>query len=283
MQSGSGLGVHHARETVEKSGGRLSIQSQVGAGTQITLTLPRVETPKWFVEKISVPRGATVASVDDDQTIHQIWAGRLSSAGAMAADVQHLTFSSLEQFESWAIQSVPNRSIFLVDFEFLAQSGNGLDTIERTGISSKAILVTSRYEEPHVRARADAMGVRILPKTLAPFVPLAVEKSLERFAAVLIDDDNLVHMTWQMAAKEKGVEILCFASLDGFWARATEIDRSTPVYIDVSLADGVRGENVAGEVLARGFTNVSLATGHSPNSITPPPGVRGVVGKDPKF
>ena len=39
--SGSGLGLHHARETVEKIGGRMRIQSKLGEGTSVSLEIPR--------------------------------------------------------------------------------------------------------------------------------------------------------------------------------------------------------------------------------------------------
>lgn len=42
-ESGSGLGVFHAKEVVEQMSGRLLIQSKVGVGTMITLTFPRVQ------------------------------------------------------------------------------------------------------------------------------------------------------------------------------------------------------------------------------------------------
>jgi hypothetical protein len=171
-QSGSGIGVYHARETVENAGGKFSIQSQVGIGTMITLTMPRVATPSWFVEKILIPTQATVVSIDDDQTIHQIWSERLSSTGATNAGVHHLRFSSIEKFETWLVGHPNTVALFLVDFEFLGQAGNGLDLIEHTAIAPRAILVTSRYEESRVRSHAEALGVRILPKTLALFVPL---------------------------------------------------------------------------------------------------------------
>lgn len=40
QQSGNGLGIYHAIKTVNSLGGKFSIQSQIGKGTLITLTLP---------------------------------------------------------------------------------------------------------------------------------------------------------------------------------------------------------------------------------------------------
>jgi FixJ family two-component response regulator len=314
-QSGSGLGVYHARETVENAGGKFAIQSQLGAGTMVTLTLPRAAAPRWFVEKILVPAGTSLVSVDDDQTIHQIWAGRLSSAGE-AANVQHLSFSSIEHFEDWATDQPSKAAIFLVDYEFLGQKGTGIDLIERTGIADRAILVTSRYEEPHVRARADALGLRILPKAQASLVPLIVEKPREKFSAVLIDDDSLinqpimtnssladapsvrfeakirydlclidddqvlVHAVWASVASSKGLKIKLFASPQAFHAEADKIDRQTPIYVDVSLGNGVSGIDVAEEIHKLGFEDINLATGYQADSMIVPSFIRRVVGKD---
>lgn len=41
-ESGSGLGLFHARETAENAGGTLSIQSQPGLGTMVSMTIPRL-------------------------------------------------------------------------------------------------------------------------------------------------------------------------------------------------------------------------------------------------
>jgi signal transduction histidine kinase len=281
-QSGSGLGVYHARETIEKQGGSFTITSTVELGTKITLSLPKSETPSWFLEKIIFPFGVRLVSADDDQTIHQIWAGRFVSVGATNNKIDHLKFSDLVHFESWVNEHRDINCKFLVDYEFLGQTGNGLDTIERLNISDRAILVTSRFEEPQIRAKAQNLKLKILPKNLAPFVPIEFQKPTEKLDAIVIDDDkNLIHAIWKMAAAEKAKRVKCFSLPEDFWLEAEGFDPATPIYVDVNLADGVRGDEVAREILARGFNRVFLATGYSSDDITPPPGLCGVVGKDP--
>ena len=283
QSSGSGLGVYHARQTAEAAGGSFAIQSQLGFGTTITLSLPRAETPKWFVDKIHLPIETTVVSADDDQTIHQIWSGRLSSFGSEVSGIKHLAFSSCEQFENWVSANQDQTAAFFVDYEFLGQTRNGLDVIERTGIGAKAILVTSRYEEPHLRLRASSLGVRILPKSLAPFVPIEIEKKSVKYHAVLIDDDELVRMTWRMAANEQGKDLVCFSDPSEFFAVAAKINPSTPIYVDVSLGNGVRGEDVAQRASELGFTEIRLATGYEASALQVPPCVQSVISKDPVF
>ena len=283
-QSGFGLGVYHAQRTIESAGGHFTVTSQVGIGTVVTMRLPKATTPDWFLEKLEIQPNSFLVSADDDHTIHQIWDGRLSSVDARSSGIEHLTFSSLEQFENWLLENSTSVSSFLVDYEFLGQIGTGLDVIERTGINRKAILVTSRYDEPYVRDRAELLGVKVLPKALAPFVPLSIGKSLLKFDAVLIDDDvELIHTMWKMAAQEQGKQILCFSRVEDFYKRAVELDKSTPLYIDVNLGAGIRGETVAAGAVSMGFTNVVLATGYENDSVSMPIGVHRVIGKDPVF
>jgi signal transduction histidine kinase len=281
--SGSGLGVFHARETVERAGGRFLIESTVNVGTKVTISLPKIATPGWFVEKITLPESSVVVSADDDQTIHQIWSGRLNSASRQTDNLRHLNFTSLEQFSLWARANKDDVTQFFVDCEFLGQNANGLDVIGQLDIASKSILVTSRYEEPQIRSRAEAMGVKIIPKGLVPYVPLEIEKSRVKYDAVILDDDRIVSMTWQMSAREHGRSLLCFSTPNEFKASANGIAFNTPLYIDVSLSSGVRGEAVAVEIAQLGFSDIYLATGFEAASIVKPDCVRGVLGKDPVF
>ena len=282
--SGSGLGLYHARKTVESSGGKLTIESQVGKGTTVTMTLPRARTPKWFVESLRLGEGLTVISVDDDQTIHQVWAERLQSVDATRLGIKHLAFSSLSHFEDFLKVKSAGESLFLVDYEFLGQDGTGLDVIERTGIRSNTVLVTSRFEETRVRLGAEKLGIRILPKVLAPVVPLSLKKELRKYDAVLIDDDvELIHASWKMAATEQGKSILCFSGADEFFEMAPEIHRASPLFIDLNLGDGQRGDVIVTKAFEMGFDDIALATGSWAENQRPPTGARRIIGKDPIF
>ncbi len=170
-QNGTGLGLHHARQTLARVGGEFSIHSREWVGTIVTLLLPCAEEPHWFARRIDVPQGAVVVSVDDDPSIHQIWAMRLSSAERSKS--QHIILYSKDSAMKWILGHRDLDCVYLIDFEFLGESGDGLDLIEEAGIAAQSILVTSRYEEPHVRSRSLALGVRLLPKSLAAFVPLS--------------------------------------------------------------------------------------------------------------
>jgi len=282
-ESGSGLGIYHAKEFAEKAGGHFQIESALGQGTSVTLALPKTKAPWWFLERLKIASNQTIVSLDDDQTIHQIWDGRIKSSVSSTTAIEFLSFSSSAPLEEWLGKNRDKKILFLVDYQFLQSDKNGLDVIEHLDIAKQSVLVTSRFDEPQVRERAKSLGVKILPKGLAPFVPFSIESPREKYAAVVIDDDNLIHDMWELAAKSMGHKIVCFTRPEGFFARAQEIDFSSPLFIDVNLADGVRGESVAEQAAALGFTEIALATGFPANTIQAPACVRRVVGKEPAF
>jgi hypothetical protein len=110
-----------------------------------------------------------------------------------------------------------------------------------------------------------------------------ISESKIRPDCVLIDDDFLVHLTWKTSAGQHNKDVLMFESAEGFFDVAASIDRGTPIYVDVNLQNGVRGEDVAREISAAGFDQVFLATGYSPEEVGTFPWVAGVVGKNPPF
>lgn len=106
---------------------------------------------------------------------------------------------------------------------------------------------------------------------------------LPKLDCVLIDDDMLVHMTWKMVAREKGLQVTAVSSREEFMGVCGSLDRSTPVYVDSNLGDGVKGEELAKELHDAGFSNIYLATGYAPETFNPMPWIKGVVGKEPPW
>lgn len=175
---GSGLGLSHAKTTVESWGGSLSISSNstqtrnIGnSGTTVTLNLPKQPAPSWFVPSLEVKRNLLVVVFDDDLSIHQVWKGRFESIGHHASVINFSNVQGLRDF--YRKDYLRHEDVlFLMDFEILNESITGLDLIEELGTAKDSILVTSRFEEPEVLSRCDALGVKLIPKPLAGFVPM---------------------------------------------------------------------------------------------------------------
>ena len=177
VNSGSGLGVFHAKSAIELAGGRFSILSQVGKGTKIVIELPKMLPPKWFVGKLVLSQNSLLISLDDDESIHQIWTKRLVDSGAQ--NVTHLIFQSCFEFEKWYLSEREsnegvNKMFFLIDFELVNQPLNGIELISKLGIAKQSILVTSRYDEATVRKKCDDLNLRIIPKAISGFMPIEI-------------------------------------------------------------------------------------------------------------
>ncbi len=311
---GKGLGLFHARETIEEWGGSMKLSSKVGRGTSIEIQLPKVSAPDWFLPKICIGSMTRVIVIDDDSSIHQIWTGRFKAPQFKTNEIVH--YSSAE-----AVLRVYDKTpeifgqdyLVLCDMELRGEEMSGLALLRHVKATDHAVLVTSRFEEPHVRSECKELGIKLIPKNLAGFVPIivnatmvqpqvgqidvcvtvAVEEKRERDNArlspventdvILIDDQDMIHKTWQMMAKIKKINLKSFHSADEFFSKCGTLDKNCKVFIDSNLADGVKGEVVAKEIYAKGFVRIYLATGTDRSEFPPMSWITDIVGKQPGF
>lgn len=94
----------------------------------------------------------------------------------MFSEIEVLNFSSTDEFVAWYNNSSLSNTerVFLVDFEFLKQRKTGLEIIKELDLADKAILVTSRFEDPEIQKDAISLNLKILPKNIAGYVPFEV-------------------------------------------------------------------------------------------------------------
>jgi len=100
--------------------------------------------------------------------------------------------------------------------------------------------------------------------------------------AILLDDDMLVHMNWKLAAKAAGVELKAYKIPEDLTAGAENLPKDTPVYIDSDLGNNIKGEDIAIELRKKGFTDITMATGHGADKFAHLPWLK-VTGKEPPF
>ena len=176
-ENGSGLGIFHAMETIKSFQGTMLIDSKAGDGTKISILLPRETEPAWFVPAIKLKANLTLIVFDDDQSIHQIWKGRLESV-PNGSQIQVRNFSDPAELRKFYGKNFTDldEALFLMDYEISGSSENGLDLIENLGIQKQSILVTSRYEEKNIRDRCEGLGVKLIPKSMSGFVPIEIAK-----------------------------------------------------------------------------------------------------------
>lgn len=80
---------------------------------------------------------------------------------------------------------------------------------------------------------------------------------------VLIDNDELVRLTWETKAKMAGVSLLSLNSPELLNQFLDKISKTqTKIYIDSELDNFVRGEFVAKSLYEKGYQHLFMATGH---------------------
>ena len=291
---GSGLGLFHARSAAESWGGSLAITSELGKGTTITIKLPRAEAPAGFVPVLILTPGRPVVVLDDDTTIHQIWQDRFDSARVNEHDIKTFHFSEPDKLRDW-VKADPVKAksaVCLFDYKLLGFKETGLSLAEELGLCGKTILVTSRYEEKCIIDECSRLKIRTIPKGLADFIPIQIEADKKQNTpsvpaspgslVVLIDDDTLVRMNWEMAAETVGIELKAFKDPAEFLSNPEAFPKDTAIYIDSELGENIKGENIAVDLREKGFTNICLATGHPPERFSHLPWLK-VIGKEPPW
>jgi len=168
---GTGLGLFHALETVRGWNGKLSFESVVGSGTTVTMTIPRVQSPAWALDVLKVKGSSNIIIIDDDSSVHTLLKSKIDK---LNANICVISLFSASDIISWYRDNVAKSEsdLFIFDYDLRGSNFNGLDLIEMFGTASGSILMTNRYEDSGVRERCVKLGIPILPKILAPVVPI---------------------------------------------------------------------------------------------------------------
>ncbi len=286
-EKGNGLGLFHAKKILKSWNGYLKIESTVGVGTTVIITIPKTRPPQWFIHKLTFKEKSTVVVIDDDTSIHQIWDGRFDSCGIKNSNVRIIHFSSPKEVTEWVEQNGSENCFFLVDFEFIGHKDtNGLKIVEGLDIANKAAIVTSRYEEEHIIKDCNRLKVSLLPKNMANYIPISFEKSTNIYndiKAVLIDDDTIVRLSWTSQAKKAGIKFQAFERPEEFMEKIDQYDKNVSIYIDSGLGNDVKGEDVAKILYEQGIRNIYLATGYEKDSFDEMPWIKDIIGKHPPF
>ncbi|MCB0417373.1 MAG: hypothetical protein H6617_04945 [Bdellovibrionaceae bacterium] len=265
-------------EKLECWGGKLELHREP-AYTRIWLSVPRAEPPKWFVPRLMLSEKTHVLCLDDDPSVHAIWDSRLQK-GSSNKQVHH--FGEGKDFAAKSLTLPRTDLLCLVDYELEGQEHNGLELILELGLEKNAILVTGCYDKPSLQADCSRWGVRLLPKPLVASLPIEWAEEHQQ-ETVLIEDDPLVRNMWRLVAKSENQSLKIFEEPGEFFREAHLFSLSNPIYVDVELANGERGEEVSRRIADLGFTNIYLTTGHPKWRFGPLPWIREIIGKAPPW
>lgn len=275
-EKGNGLGLSFAKKIIESYTGKFEIKSKLGWGTEICITLPTIPAPKWFLDEIIIGSTITdITCVDDDPSFLELYKEKFKSF-------------NVRKFNERQLDQIPINKHVLYFFDFdLGRGGSGLDFIIKKNISNHSVLVTSMYEDTKIQNLCIKNGIKIIPKQIFNNTNIIIQNKIEYKAAptiiVLIDDDELMHMSWQLEANKKNIKLDSFKTIDEFIEKSHLYPKETNIYIDSNLADNVSGEIESERIYHAGFTELYLATGYSPGNIKKPNWIKAILGKRPDF
>jgi signal transduction histidine kinase len=278
---GQGLGIAHAITTIREGGGRIHFERLPEGGTRVTLELPIAPPPSWFPGWLELRDGEgrlSIIAIDDDRSIHSIWESRLRSP------TRELLHCSGPQELEALLRKRPElreNGLFLMDQEFAGESETGLKLIEKYRLERHALLITSRYEDPAVIEDCQRLGVKLLPKGLAGFIPIRAPETSGFI--VLLDDDPIVRMTWELSAKGVRRKVRVFETFESLAAELPKIPLETPIYLDQDLGEGRSGITAGDQLHERGYRSLHIATGSDESQVPKRPWIRSVRGKTPPW
>lgn len=167
---GSGIGLLNAKEVIGAWKGDLAIETELNKGTKVIISLPFVKTPAWHLSRISISENQAVIVIDDDIEIHNIWKRIFSSIGV---SINVFSFYDVKSFKKWlVINGYPANPIYLVDYNLAHSVQSGVDIIKENKIESSAILVTSLYDDSHIRQLCSKHNIKLLPKHRMTSIPV---------------------------------------------------------------------------------------------------------------
>lgn len=172
---GKGIGLFWSKEVLSRVGGQIRIESVKNNGTTVIMTVPVEGVDSWCVPNLTLVRGMKLAVIDDDRCVYQAWRHRIgqeSVACSLQYDDGQGDISSL----------VRQSDLCLFDFDLGKGKPNGLEIIDKLGCAEKSLLVTSQYDVESVQHLANALGVKILPKSLIDSIEIQCTP-----ASVLVD------------------------------------------------------------------------------------------------
>ncbi len=161
--SGSGLGLYHAKVFSESAGGNIGISSTEGVGTAVTISLPMAPSPVWYARTDELPCLEKRLVLDDDPAVVTHWQRWIGLNRPVSA------CKTTEEFYRWhatASEEELRQTLFLVDYRLAGEKETGLDVISRLGLQAQAVLVTNDWDSDELQREVEKLGIKMLPKTL---------------------------------------------------------------------------------------------------------------------
>lgn len=170
-ENGTGLGLSHAKQTINAFNGTLKIQSVEKLGSNVFVHLPRIDTPKWVKNNFNLRDNTLIAILHNDKKTLHTWVLKLLSENIKESAIN--VFSSSEELFVWKkIQTAP--VFVMVAYELEENHFTGLDIIEKLNLKENAILITDYYDKGEITVRCEALNCYLWPKSLLNYLRITL-------------------------------------------------------------------------------------------------------------
>jgi len=116
--------------------------------------------------------------------------------------------------------------------------------------------------------------------TVKMTIPATLEKeSSNKVEYALLDNDELIRMTWEMSAKKLGINLHTFSHPSELYGNLKRLPKETSIYLDLNLECDESGLDVAKRLFDQGYENIFLATGSEELNLEELDHIKDIVGK----
>jgi hypothetical protein len=252
-------------------GGNIEFETAKGFGSTFKLSFEAVLPPKALIEKIDIDPYQKIIILDDDPGFHEVWKSKI-----IQSKDKLVHFYSISEL----LKSYPklDQSVLLLSDLELNEEKDGIDLILHLAHATNSVLITAMAEDAQVKDRCHQHNIKLIPKTMISQVQISESTP----CIVLIDDEELTHISWNMYFKNKPVQFTRFYSVDAFLQKASGFNtQTTTIYIDSTLGE-LLGEVESEKIFNLGFKNLYMQTGHPKEAIHKPSWILEIHPKTPK-
>ncbi len=222
--------------------------TQAGCVYEFSFALRVLPPPIGFCPELTVSNDTKVLIAIDDQKVAAQLGEKFAKAGIHSEQMR-----GLKKYTGRA----RGADLILADVKNAKRIGSKNKMTPQELLRKLVIVaINDSIKVPDIEGQRFILGNRLDHFSIKT---LAIPHGLE---AVLVDDDKLMHMCWEMDSRTNNGCYLGFRSPMQFFGAVHLIDPCIPLYIDSDLGRAVKGEKVARYIKDYGFDAIFLETGY---------------------
>ncbi|HTI85007.1 MAG TPA: response regulator [Alphaproteobacteria bacterium] len=272
---GTGLGLSQVYGFVRQSGGDVTIDSTVGAGTTVRIVLPQADVPAAMlgeseiaVDRVTMNESITVLVVEDNEQVREHSVDLLTELG-------YRVLQASNGNEALSILDAEPANLLFTDVGLPGgMSGERLAEEAQRRHPGLKVLYTTGYDRT-IAAESAALGLAsILPKpftfaALSDAVSKVLRSGNEGQLILVVDDESLIREGVVEMLHDLGFETEEAGSSEEALRKVEKGGRRIDgAIVDIGLPDR-RGDVLADEIRrVKGEMPIIIATGYSERSVT---------------